>query len=181
MAQDNQQDHHPHPETATGGELLPPGPAKPNSLTTSCHCGRINVEMPSPPLKVNECRCSVCYRYGAIWAYFPRAGVNVYVNITWEGPEREDTPRSRSRLLVSSPQEEAQSSGLRGYVREDRDGDGSIGFYFCDHCGCMTHWALTKKGIACEQDVAEIGVNCRMLPPRLLEGVKWESGAEGDF
>lgn len=191
MAQDNERGYHPHLAIRSGDELPPPEPAqaKPDTLTTTCHCGRISVEMPSPPLRVNECKCSACHRYGAIWAYFPRADVNVFVNNPTAAPGPEGT--IKSKVSASPTQGEEEGSGLRGYVREDPDGDGSIGFYFCEHCGCMTHWALTEKGLEYKREeaakkglevpVPRIGVNCRMLPPRLLEGVEWRKGKDGDF
>lgn len=178
MAQD-------HPHLASGDELPPPEPANPSKLTTTCHCGRISVEMPSPPLMVNECRCSACYRYGAMWAYFPRDDVNVFVNIPGPAPGADGTVGAR--VAASPVHGEEERSGLRSYIREDRDGDGVIGFYFCGHCGCMTHWALTEKGLALDRGEAAkkglgtIGVNCRMLPPRLLEGVERRMGKKGDF
>jgi hypothetical protein len=36
----------------------------------SCHCGRVQVEVTRPPAEVTECRCSICRRYGALWAYY---------------------------------------------------------------------------------------------------------------
>lgn len=44
----------------------PPRPE--TSLVTSCHCQRIQVRLPSTPKILNECRCTVCYKYGALWA-----------------------------------------------------------------------------------------------------------------
>ncbi|MDR4307870.1 GFA family protein [Chelatococcus sambhunathii] len=36
-----------------------------------CHCGAVRVTTPGPPPNVTECRCSICRRYGALWAYYP--------------------------------------------------------------------------------------------------------------
>ncbi|KAG6361300.1 hypothetical protein INS49_009525 [Diaporthe citri] len=74
-------------------QLPPPEPAHPSSLTAKCHCGRINVEIPSLPTKINECRCSICYRYGAQWAYYHFEDVNVVVNgLLWLEEERTKGP-----------------------------------------------------------------------------------------
>ena len=35
-----------------------------------CHCGAVRVSVPAPPKDVTECRCSICRRYGALWAYY---------------------------------------------------------------------------------------------------------------
>ena len=95
--------------------------------------------MPSKPEKLNECRCSVCYKYGAIWGYFPRNTVTI---TTTEGAK------------------------LDPYVRSDSDGD--ISFNRCSHCGCMTNWwglgayseSTYKMGVNCrllpEKDIEGI-------------------------
>lgn len=115
-----------------------------NKPIASCHCGRVKLELPAPPTNVNECRCSICYRYGALWSYYPRKDV-----------------------LVT-----AEEPGTHSYVRDDKDGDGSIGFYFCVHCGCLTHWwgqpDLDKR----RGEGAKMGVNSRMLPESMLDGVE---------
>lgn len=42
-----------------------------------CHCGAVRVTTPGPPRAVTECRCSICRRYGALWAYYPIDGVTI--------------------------------------------------------------------------------------------------------
>jgi hypothetical protein len=80
-------------------------------MVSSCHCNRIKITLPSLPTQLNECRCTVCYKYGAIWAYFPRNEVRISV---------------------------AEDTKIEEYVR--KDGDGDISFNRCSNCGCMTHW-----------------------------------------
>jgi hypothetical protein len=46
-------------------------------LTTSCHCGAIKLEFARRPRKLTQCNCSICRRYGAIWAYYRRKSVQV--------------------------------------------------------------------------------------------------------
>lgn len=133
-----------------GDELPAASPPNPDKMVASCHCGRVKIELPSPPTKVNECHCSLCYRYGALWAYYPRDDV-----------------------LVT-----AEEPGLRSYVRQDEGAKGTIGFYHCGHCGCMTHWWVQPEHIKPDPDWAEMGVNTRMLPESVLEGVEREIGWE---
>ena len=122
----------------TGGDALPP-PSPDAALKASCHCGRVTVELPSKPEKLNECRCTVCYKYGAIWGYFPRNTVTVS---TTDGAK------------------------VVPYVRADSDG--GISFNRCSHCGCMTNWwgegkyaePTRKMGVNCrllpEKDIEGI-------------------------
>jgi hypothetical protein len=84
---------------------------KDKPLTATCHCGRVSVQLPSKPTKLNECHCTVCYKYGALWAYYPRPDVAVDV---------------------------ASDTKLEAYIRTDSDGD--ISFNRCAHCGCVVLW-----------------------------------------
>lgn len=120
-----------------------------DKLTASCHCGRVAIELPAPPTKLNECHCSICYRYGAVWAYYPHREVQIV----------------------------AKEPGLRSYVREDeaQGGKGTAGFYCCAHCNCMTHW-LSKPEHAYPDN--KMGVNTRMLPEIALFQVERRIGTE---
>ncbi len=46
-------------------------------FTASCHCGAITIELQRKPRKLTQCNCSICRRYGAIWAYYQRKSVRV--------------------------------------------------------------------------------------------------------
>ncbi len=46
-------------------------------LIASCHCGAISLEVARKPRKLTQCNCSICRRYGAIWAYYSRKSVRV--------------------------------------------------------------------------------------------------------
>lgn len=83
-----------------------------DALTVRCHCGGIEIQLLSKPEKLNECRCTVCYAYGALWAYFPRREVSV---------------TTRHGVAVQK------------YVRSG-EGFGDLSFNRCSQCGCMTHW-----------------------------------------
>lgn len=43
----------------------------------SCHCGNVRIEIPELPASATSCNCSLCRRYGALWAYFTRAQVKL--------------------------------------------------------------------------------------------------------
>ena len=46
-------------------------------LTATCHCGAVRVEVPGPPPSIADCNCSVCRRYGVLWAYYKQSEVRV--------------------------------------------------------------------------------------------------------
>lgn len=45
--------------------------------TASCHCGKVSLELQKKPRKLTQCNCSLCRRYGPLWAYFQRKWVRV--------------------------------------------------------------------------------------------------------
>ena len=46
-------------------------------LSATCHCGAIRIEVPRRPQKLTNCNCSICRRYGALWAYYKVGTVRV--------------------------------------------------------------------------------------------------------
>ena len=40
-------------------------------LTATCHCGAVRIEVPAAPATTTDCNCSICRRYGTLWAYYP--------------------------------------------------------------------------------------------------------------
>ncbi|WP_299704496.1 GFA family protein [uncultured Tateyamaria sp.] len=38
-------------------------------LTGSCHCGQVRWTLETRPTSVTACNCTICRRYGALWAY----------------------------------------------------------------------------------------------------------------
>ena len=46
-------------------------------LTASCHCGAVQVEVPRKPRTLTNCNCSICRRYGTLWAYYKASDVRV--------------------------------------------------------------------------------------------------------
>ncbi len=47
------------------------------SIAASCHCGRVTVTAPRIPDMVTDCNCSICRRYGVLWAYYDPAEVTL--------------------------------------------------------------------------------------------------------
>jgi hypothetical protein len=39
-------------------------------ITASCHCGAVQLDVVAIPSEVTDCNCSICRRYGVLWAYF---------------------------------------------------------------------------------------------------------------
>jgi hypothetical protein len=35
----------------------------------TCHCGGVTWRLDTPPLSVTACNCTICRRYGVLWAY----------------------------------------------------------------------------------------------------------------
>jgi hypothetical protein len=46
-------------------------------IESSCHCGAVKLEMLAVPEEVTDCNCSICRRYGALWAYYSPAYVRI--------------------------------------------------------------------------------------------------------
>ena len=45
--------------------------------TATCHCGTVRVEVPHKPETLTDCNCSICRRYGTLWAYYPGSEVRI--------------------------------------------------------------------------------------------------------
>lgn len=46
-------------------------------LRAHCHCGAVTIEIARRPDSLTHCNCSICRRYGTLWAYPDRTGVKV--------------------------------------------------------------------------------------------------------
>jgi hypothetical protein len=46
-------------------------------LTATCHCGAVRIHVRRAPRTVTSCNCSICRRYGALWAYFQASAVQI--------------------------------------------------------------------------------------------------------
>ena len=47
------------------------------SITGSCHCGAVTVEVARAPETVTSCNCSICRKLGTLWAYYEPADATV--------------------------------------------------------------------------------------------------------
>jgi hypothetical protein len=39
-------------------------------IEASCHCGAVRLTIDAAPETVTDCNCSICRRYGVLWAYY---------------------------------------------------------------------------------------------------------------
>jgi hypothetical protein len=46
-------------------------------IESSCHCGAVRLKIARAPEEVIDCNCSICRRYGALWAYYSPKDVQV--------------------------------------------------------------------------------------------------------
>ncbi|WBQ10249.1 hypothetical protein L2D01_00420 [Hyphomonadaceae bacterium ML37] len=46
-------------------------------IEASCHCGDVRLRIETAPETVNNCQCSICRRYGALWAYYHPSQVQI--------------------------------------------------------------------------------------------------------
>ena len=51
-------------------------------LHASCHCGAVRLELARRPRRLTDCNCSICRRYGALWAYYSRKTARVVEGAT---------------------------------------------------------------------------------------------------
>lgn len=49
-------------------------------MKANCHCRNITIKLNRQIDLVTSCNCSICHRYGAIWAYFHPCEVMVKAN-----------------------------------------------------------------------------------------------------
>ena len=47
-------------------------------LQGSCHCGAITIDIPRKPRQLTDCNCSICRRYGTLWAYYKASDVKIH-------------------------------------------------------------------------------------------------------
>ncbi|MEF2071408.1 GFA family protein [Consotaella aegiceratis] len=46
-------------------------------IEASCHCGAVRLRIASPPNEVTDCNCSICRRYGVLWAYYAPSDIEL--------------------------------------------------------------------------------------------------------
>lgn len=43
----------------------------------TCHCGAVTISLTAYPLEITDCNCSLCRKYGVLWAYYAVADVSI--------------------------------------------------------------------------------------------------------
>jgi hypothetical protein len=51
-------------------------------IESSCHCGAVKLEIAQAPETVTDCNCSICRRYGVLWAYYEPSQVSIGAGAT---------------------------------------------------------------------------------------------------
>lgn len=57
----------------------------------TCHCGQVSIVLPRAPDVIVQCNCSLCRRYGVLWAYYDAAeltglpGADATDTYAWNG------------------------------------------------------------------------------------------------
>ena len=46
-------------------------------IAGACHCGAVRLVLPRRPRSLTACNCSICRRYGTLWAYYRADTVRV--------------------------------------------------------------------------------------------------------
>lgn len=46
-------------------------------IESSCHCGTAKLAVVRAPRSLTDCNCSICRRYGALWAYYAAGDVRL--------------------------------------------------------------------------------------------------------
>jgi hypothetical protein len=78
-------------------------------IKAACHCGAVRFELEAAPEWVLDCNCTLCRRYGALWAY-PQAG---------------------QATILKGPDPGATETYMWG--------DKELAVHRCRACGCVTH------------------------------------------
>jgi len=88
-------------------------------IRAACHCGAARITLDDAPGWVCDCNCSICRRYGTLWAY------------SWDSMAE----RTIGMTLVQG------SEAVEAYIWGDRE----LGFWRCKACGCVTHHTVLNE------------------------------------
>jgi hypothetical protein len=125
-------------------------------MHASCHCTSIALILPPPTPPLYACPCSVCARYGAVWAYYPLADVELT-----NGIRGTPIPLSTSAATNS----DAATTTTATY----KHGKQNIAFHFCPKCHGLIFWWPMDEG-----KIKQMALNTRMVrgDRSELEGVE---------
>ncbi|WP_442967010.1 GFA family protein [Rhizobium sp. C4] len=59
-------------------------------IKATCHCAAVTIRLSTPPTELTRCNCSLCSRYGVVWAYYNAEDVTTPEGLetdtyTWNG------------------------------------------------------------------------------------------------
>ncbi len=136
-------------------------------LRGACHCTAIRFEIARLPDWVLDCNCTLCRRYGAIWAYPERGDVTFVGGPIATGrslPHGIATGRSLPHGSTpgrSLPHGSTTGRSLPPGDATDRYvwGDRMLAFHRCAICGCVTHMTALDT-----EPATVYGINARMIP-----------------
>ena len=61
-------------------------------IRTTCHCGAVELQIDHASTEATDCNCSICRRYGVLWAYYaPREVVVTGATETYQWDDRSIT------------------------------------------------------------------------------------------
>ena len=72
--------------------------------SATCHCGSVRIRVRRAPRTVTRCNCSICRRYGALWAYYGASAVQI------EAPKGGLSSRGAARFAPSFAARDAVAS-----------------------------------------------------------------------
>ena len=85
--------------------------------SATCHCGSVRIRVRRAPRTVTRCNCSICRRYGALWAYYGASAVQI------EAPKGGLSSRGAARF---APSFAARCGCITHYKYRKKWGSGSI-------------------------------------------------------
>ncbi|HEY3145198.1 MAG TPA: hypothetical protein VGJ75_02550 [Dongiaceae bacterium] len=112
-------------------------------LTATCHCGAVHVTVPRKPRSVTDCNCSICRRYGVLWAYYKASAVRI------------EAKRG------------ATDSYAWGGKLHPAGRNSALRFLRCATCGCVMCWQRVRP-----DPTRHMGVNARNFPLEVLKSLR---------
>jgi hypothetical protein len=92
-------------------------------IESSCVCGAVRLAITRAPDELVDCNCSICRRYGALWAYYPLKDVIVPGGLTdtfMRGPKKIEFHRCKICGSVThwSPTTKRDEMGVNARLME---------------------------------------------------------------
>lgn len=129
----------------------------PSTIEAKCHCGIVSIIAPRTSEPMYECPCSVCYRWGVMWAYYPMSEAFSHVKISINNVNVDDSTRGKA------------SSSLYSTTRKYSWGKQKIEFHACPRCHGLMYYYPSAEG-----SYPQMAINARMVLNReqALKGVE---------